>query len=146
MDKSWMKLSNRFCKAYMDGVSLFIDVAKHHLNEDGKTRCPCRNCLNVEYKKIDDVIADLYKYGISQSYQRWMYHGEVVDLSENVSNMSTMHNDEVLEEGDGLLEMLHDVGGQIPVGSGSIDDQDEGVESDHVQPGVAATTFDELLQ
>ncbi|KAK0588832.1 hypothetical protein LWI29_006026 [Acer saccharum] len=75
-----------------------------------------------------------------------MYHGEVVDLSENVSNMSTMHNDEVLEEGDGLLEMLHDVGGQIPVGSGSIDDQDEGVESDHVQPGVAATTFDELLQ
>ncbi|KAK1577107.1 hypothetical protein Q3G72_019025 [Acer saccharum] len=75
-----------------------------------------------------------------------MYHGEVVDLSENVLNMSTMHNDEVLEEGDGLLEMLHDVGGQIPVGSGSIDDQDEGVESDHVQPGVAATTFDELLQ
>ena len=34
-------------------------------------------------------------YDISQWYQRWLYHGEVVDLSKNVSNMNTMHNNEV---------------------------------------------------
>lgn len=81
MDKSWMNLRDRLCKEYVNGIRTFIQVAKNHVNKDGKSRCPCRDCQNAFWKSINDIEIHLYRFGIATTYQRWIFHGEKVDIN-----------------------------------------------------------------
>lgn len=35
----------------------------------------------INWNKLDDIECHLYKYGMSPTYSRWIFHGDVVDLS-----------------------------------------------------------------
>ena len=74
-----MQLQNRLCNEYVEGVRTFIQAAKQHLRVDNKTRCPCRQCLNVRFQDLIIVEQHLIRYGFSSSYNRWIHHGDEVE-------------------------------------------------------------------
>ena len=62
-----MQLQNRLCNEFVEGVGTFIQVARQHLRVDNKTRCPCRQCLNVRFHDLVTIEQYLIRYGFSSS-------------------------------------------------------------------------------
>ena len=119
-----MNLCDRLSDEYATGVKTFLQVAKNHVDQNGKTRCPCKHCQNAFWKSIYDIETHLYKYGIATTYQRWIFHGEKVSVDYNERNdMSGPNrlnhhetfdvNDDV-DDDDEMIELLSDVCGPIP--------------------------------
>ena len=71
-----MQLQNRLCNEFVEGVGTFIQAARQHLRVDNKTRCPCRQCLNVRFHDLVIIEQRLIRYGFSSSYNKWIQHGE----------------------------------------------------------------------
>ena len=133
MDRSWINLKDRASSEYFDGVANFIEIATNHLDEEERTRCPCSNCLNVNWNRLDVIERHLYKYGMSPTYKRWIFHGDTVDLSPflrsnsrflgaTFSNVSECREENVnLRENigvrdtmdDEMVEMIHDLHGPM---------------------------------
>ena len=59
---------------------------------------------------------------MSYSYQKWVFHGEEIDFSSNIPTQSSVNDNEnshVEEvEDDEMIEMLHDIGGTMPINIG----------------------------
>ena len=70
MDKNWMWLSNRLSKEFRDGVKSFIKIAEKNLDQDGKTRRPCRDFLNTRSFNVKTVASHLILKGFSKSYKK----------------------------------------------------------------------------
>lgn len=145
MDKSWMRISNRLCKEYVDGVKAFVNLAENHLNEEGKTRCPCRNCQNMELKSLDDVERHLYRHGMSFSYQRWVFHGEEIDLSSYIQTPSSINDTSHIEEveDDEMLEMLNEIWGPIQMDCGLDESNNSNASGVHINADKFGELFDE---
>ena len=60
MYQSWINLRDRASNEYSDGVANFIEIATKYLDEEGRTRCPCSNCLNNNWNILDVVECHLY--------------------------------------------------------------------------------------
>ena len=71
-----MQLQNRLCNEFVEGVGTLIQAARQHLRVDNKTRCPCRQCLNVRFHDLVIIEQRLIRYGFSSSYNKWIHHGE----------------------------------------------------------------------
>ena len=65
---------------YSDSVVNFIKIAINHLDEEGRTRCSCSNWVHNNWNRLDVVERHLYKYGMSLTYRRWTFHGDIVDI------------------------------------------------------------------
>ncbi|KAK9195543.1 hypothetical protein WN943_003666 [Citrus x changshan-huyou] len=74
MDRSWIQISNRLCKEYVDSVEAFVNLVENHLNGEEKTRCPCRNCRNMELKSLDDVERHLHRLEESNNSSEFGVH------------------------------------------------------------------------
>ncbi|KAL6323438.1 hypothetical protein AAG906_039008 [Vitis piasezkii] len=114
MDRSWMQLQNRLCNEYVEGVRTFIQAAKQHLRVDNKTRCPCRQCLNVRFQDLIIVEQHLIRYGFSSSYNRWIHHGDEVEGVSHVqpdmcsdSNGCTINDNYVDDEINDAINDMH---------------------------------------
>ncbi|XP_042980250.1 uncharacterized protein LOC122310441 [Carya illinoinensis] len=80
MDKSWMKITDRFRSSeYATGVKDFITLAQSHSTSD-EIRCPCTLCLNNYFLPISQVERHLFIKGIEPTYTTWIFHGEEEDL------------------------------------------------------------------
>ena len=92
-------MRNRYDDAYWNGLQAFLRMAKEHVDCDGRILCPCVRCLNVKLQTIDTVEAHVFDKGFQQSYQKWVYHGEV---EASVAN-------EVVEENvDEMVDVVDD--------------------------------------
>ncbi|XP_062086582.1 uncharacterized protein LOC133792694 [Humulus lupulus] len=100
IDKSWTKLRNRACDAYWNGLQNFINMASQHKDCDGRIRCPCVRCMNLRLQTLDVVQAHIFDRGFQQSYEQWIYHGEVedegMDENEPVDEMRDVVDDFLL--------------------------------------------------
>ena len=66
--------------------------------------CPCSKCKNKKKKRKVDMGRDLYKHGFVPNYSRWIFHGEVDRIREDVVRP-------LLEEYDadaGMADMMAD--------------------------------------
>ncbi|XP_042948658.1 uncharacterized protein LOC122281329 [Carya illinoinensis] len=80
MDKSWMKITDRFRSSeYATGVKDFITLARSHSTSD-EIRCPCTLCSNNYFLPINQVERHLFIKGIEPTYTTWIFHGEEEDL------------------------------------------------------------------
>ena len=81
MDQSSMNES-RLSPAYEEGMEQFLQFAleKSWPDENGKLFCPCINCLNMRWQKIDDIREHLLCDGIKRNYTTWILHGELTDM------------------------------------------------------------------
>ncbi|CAL1399234.1 unnamed protein product [Linum trigynum] len=100
MDRSWLKLKDRFCPQYVCGVDAFIQCAMQCLDGQGRVRCPCRWCNNCSFKTIELVKVDIYNHGMVPDYVRWVHHGEpAVEIGSSGPASSPPH----LEEEDNFF-------------------------------------------
>ena len=132
--------------AYMEGITQFLEKAKSHVNNFGKTRCPCKNCMNTVRESLDRVRRHLLTYGMSPSYRQWVYHGEGVNLSSKLNQTSRLLHDEgfsnaefndVPTEENKMLNILNDLQGRII--DEDLDEEDIMIESD------SSRLFEDLL-
>jgi len=63
MDKSWLNIKNRADRAYIRGVDGFLEWAYTQLGVNDMIRCPCKRCMNTEFKVHYRVREDLLKKG-----------------------------------------------------------------------------------
>ncbi|XP_062113197.1 uncharacterized protein LOC133824334 [Humulus lupulus] len=104
IDKSWTKLRNRACDAYWIGLQNFMNMASQYKDCDGRIRCPCVRCMNLRLQTLDVVQAHIFDRGFHQSYEQWIYHGEVeedvddegVDENEPMDEMRDIVDDFLL--------------------------------------------------
>jgi hypothetical protein len=84
MDRSWLN-TRLFSKEHRDGVTEFMNFVSDNLGDSQEILCPCRKCLNRLHKHKGEVEYHLYIYGMTNTYTRWIHHGEAfeVGLNEN---------------------------------------------------------------
>src|SRR4051812_44177316 len=77
MDKSWIKGGVRRLSAeHTKRVEEFMQFVRRSAAEDAQVLCPCRRCLNRGQQPLGTVEAHLLIYGMTSTYDRWVYHGE----------------------------------------------------------------------
>ena len=76
MDKSWMKITNRRPRAYLDGVQKFLNFASNHAHPDGTISCLCKKCVHTNSWPIDVVRVHLVSNGICRGYDPWVFNRE----------------------------------------------------------------------
>ncbi|XP_050940539.1 uncharacterized protein LOC127149371 [Cucumis melo] len=131
MDRSLINL--RASSEYFDGVANFIEITTNYLDEEGKTRYPCSNCVNINWNILDVIECHFYKYSMFSTCSRWIFHRDTVDLSPffksnsrflgvTFSNLSKFREENAnLRKNSGfgdtmddkMLEMIHDLHGPM---------------------------------
>ena len=119
MDKNWIRSNDKLSIEYTNGVSSFITLARGHLNDENKTRCPCTQCVNFYYYELETVERHLWVNGFSKSYTNWVFHGEdKTSSSFNVDELESDINEDAVysdddDDDDDMLEAIQDVAGGI---------------------------------
>ncbi|XP_057803357.1 uncharacterized protein LOC131018659 [Salvia miltiorrhiza] len=118
MDRSWTNDKNRFSKTYIEGVESFLDFAKENVNRsDDLLRSPCRCCLNTRFKTFEEVKRHLHLNGFSNSYTKWIYHGDKVSTfgdSESNEDDDNLIDNEANESNEDIYDMLCELGEREP--------------------------------
>jgi hypothetical protein len=142
MDKSWMQETHRFGEKYSKGVEQFIRMARGHVDELNRIKCPCCKCENRYYKPIDMVEDDLFINEIDMNYTQWVFNGEEdpFRINEHVN-----HNDDNAssEDIDEVEQMLNDIGmGTFPGANAGESSTTPGPTTNDYEP----RTFDQVLE
>ncbi|XP_062085595.1 uncharacterized protein LOC133791693 [Humulus lupulus] len=143
MDKNWIWSNDKLSMEYTNGVSNFITLARGHLNDENKTRCPCTQCVNFYYYELETVERHLWVNGFSKSYTNWVFHGEdKTSSSFNVDELESDINEDSVdsEDDDDMIEAIQDVAGGINFET--FQDEEIVEEESHYEP----TKFKELFE
>ncbi|XP_075098879.1 uncharacterized protein LOC142175783 [Nicotiana tabacum] len=141
MDKSWLNIRNRVDQRYRDGVDNFLNWAFSQPTVSTMIRCPCKGCMNTEFKLRVGVRGDLLRKDFWDSYKVWDLHGEVsvrVETSSAVDSDDEAEDDSIEE--DNISEMIRDASGYT-----NVEDNNNNSE-DREEPNIHATKFYELLE
>ncbi|KAL6650301.1 hypothetical protein ACP70R_009226 [Stipagrostis hirtigluma subsp. patula] len=111
MDKSWMKLSDRFSKDYIAGVDAFLALSFQHNGGSSQMLCPCLYCANVSHQSASIVRTHLILYGMQSSYTKWIFHGEQANDDEYQVDEQLEDEDEA-DDFDGF-DVIQDLLGDI---------------------------------
>jgi len=140
MDKSWIQIKNRADPTYIRGIDSFIDWAFNQQGVNTVIRCPCRGCMNTEFKLRIEVREHLLKKGFAYSYRVWDLHGEAYVRPESPPHVA---DDELGgaddDDEDDIIEMIHDAYGFANV-------NETNSSSQHQEPNLHARNFYKLLQ
>ncbi|KAI3699037.1 hypothetical protein L2E82_43030 [Cichorium intybus] len=82
IDKSWIKERNRRSPKFLEGLRNFIEIAKSHVDDEGKAFCPCRDCVNSYWHVMSTIYAHVHDRGFQHTYKIWTYHGEEYPASD----------------------------------------------------------------
>ena len=55
------------------------------MNDKGVVRCPCKKCCDVLHQSIETLKAHLMYHDFNKFYDKWVYHGEVETLVNEVA-------------------------------------------------------------
>jgi len=96
----------RITEEYKNGVEDFLQFAKENAPDIGGVYfCPCVKCLNGRQQSLDDIRTHLICDGICPTYTKWIWHGELPQMSSTL--LTTPVDKQV---GDRIEDMLHDLG------------------------------------
>ncbi|CAH1418043.1 unnamed protein product [Lactuca virosa] len=91
---------------FVNGVLNFLKFAFERTSVNGgMIKCPCTNCINMEYQNRQIVLDHLICSGFCPNYLKWVYHGE----DTTVASTSTSHNEEESIFHHEMHEMLNDI-------------------------------------
>ncbi|KAM0896715.1 hypothetical protein ACQ4PT_023027 [Festuca glaucescens] len=79
-EQNWIVHGKPFTPPCNKGVKEFISFVKDIYDEDRMVLCPCRQCLNHTRIPFGLLHRHLLIQGISNTYTRWIHHGEPLDL------------------------------------------------------------------
>ncbi|KAB2617608.1 hypothetical protein D8674_013477 [Pyrus ussuriensis x Pyrus communis] len=133
MDKQWICNRNLLSLEYREGVKSFIDIARHHVNQNNQISCPCKICHNRFFHSVEDVHLHLLNSGIDMNYDAWIYHGERIHQVQGQTSGFT--NDEKTSNPNGnMVNMIKDAF-QI------LDDNDNDNEQDTLWSGEVTNAY-----
>ncbi|XP_066167015.1 uncharacterized protein [Oryza sativa Japonica Group] len=89
MDRTWIH-GRQFTPAYMEGVKQFMEFVGQRFDEHVDIPCPCCRCLNHTSLPQQEMHDHIHIFGMSSTYTRWIYHGELVD-TEDVEYLEQVH-------------------------------------------------------
>ena len=70
--------ATRISDQYQNGVEEFLQFAQQNAPEmGGLYLCPCFKCLNGRRQSLNDIRTRLICDGISPTYTKWIWHGEL---------------------------------------------------------------------
>ncbi|KAK9993717.1 hypothetical protein SO802_023420 [Lithocarpus litseifolius] len=107
-DRSWMKLTKRKSREYLDGVQQFLNFASNHTHPDGMIPGSCRKCVHTNSWPIDVVQAHLMSKGICRGYNPWVFNGESSSAKTSFEIRNSHVQENPIEYAD-LHDMLHDM-------------------------------------
>uniref|UniRef100_A0A9I9EFK1 Transposase-associated domain-containing protein n=1 Tax=Cucumis melo TaxID=3656 RepID=A0A9I9EFK1_CUCME len=108
MEKSWMKLKNKFSVEYREGVTQFLEVAKFHVNDYRRIRCPCKRCTNSNWDLLEGVERHLLTIRISPRIYNGC-HGEPMNLHKGIKSFDEGTSSNHFNEEDEMFGMLNDL-------------------------------------
>ena len=128
MDKSWVYEKNRFGEKYAEGVRGFVSMTACCVD----SRDPCRKCRNVVFHALDKMEDRIYINGFDVSYKSWVFHGEGIQLTSNLSKesgASLPYSDDDLEgdNSDRMVEMLTDVRARLDGGATRVETENPNI-------------------
>ena len=109
----------KFSSEYIEEVKLFMTFVAQNKGKDHKIRYPCSHCLNIYTEPQENIFDHLLRFGMDQSYTRWIFHGEQIEFQffgnrDRFSFIDT-ENDELGndsnedDDDDGIRDLLRDV-------------------------------------
>ena len=148
MDRSCKYLRHRFQPAFTNGLNLFLEAARQHLNEENESRCPCRDCKNLEFYPVADIHRHILTKGFQLNYSVWTEHGENMNDDE-VDDISEDDGEEEGEDSDtsgngvSVMDMFDDMNRS---GEMDIDDEEIGNEGDNTQDRTRASNLEDMFK
>ncbi|KAJ9544771.1 hypothetical protein OSB04_024478 [Centaurea solstitialis] len=99
-------------RKYELGVNEFLKFAYRGKDESSKIPCPCKKCNNFRNHDKSTVFSHLMQMRISLSYDKWIYHGESFDVSDDNDDDIPYDEDNGDDDinNDDLDEMLNNIG------------------------------------
>ncbi|KAL6611280.1 hypothetical protein ACP70R_039208 [Stipagrostis hirtigluma subsp. patula] len=146
MDKSWMKLSDRFSKDYIAGVGAFLALSFQHNGGSSQMLCPCLYCANVSHQSASIVRTHLILYGMQSSYTKWIFHGEQANDDEYQVDEQLEDEDEA-DDFDGF-DVIQDLLGDIHRANVVVQEQEnqQSGGANIAESNDGASRFDSLLR
>ncbi|KAI3746568.1 hypothetical protein L6452_09002 [Arctium lappa] len=90
--RAWIVSRNHVSQEYTLGLNNFLATARHHLDSDGRTLCPCNRCENTWLQRFPTIRAHILRYGMLATYQRWIHHGESLTDEEEDDHFEDSSN------------------------------------------------------
>src|SRR4051812_3491579 len=82
MDMTWITSARRFSASYVEGVENFKNfIRAEYGGPKSDVLCPCSSCMNSVTRPQSTVQNHLHLYGMSDTYTRWVHHGEAVNVN-----------------------------------------------------------------
>ncbi|KAK1441484.1 hypothetical protein QVD17_07409 [Tagetes erecta] len=111
IDKTWITERDRRSFVFKNGLYNFIEIAKNHLNDEGKTRCPCRRCANSirSLQDLSTIYNHIHDVGFKESYTVWVHHGEEYYSHSEVESLFVSNTQTVEQNTNEMFDVLDDV-------------------------------------
>jgi hypothetical protein len=107
-DREWMYMGHpsagSFTNEWISKTNAFLEEAFQKVKGARGTWCPCSRSVNKKRQTKVDMGKHLCKYGFTEDYTRWIYHGEVDHMRDEVVRQRV--ND--FDAKGGVADMLHD--------------------------------------
>jgi hypothetical protein len=109
-DREWMYTGWRskkdFSQEWIEKTEAFLKQAFDTAKGARTTWCPCGQCANTRKRTKEVMETHLCKYGFTEEYTRWVYHGEADRTREEVVRPRA----EDYDADGGVGDMLDDYG------------------------------------
>ncbi|KAD4586129.1 hypothetical protein E3N88_23730 [Mikania micrantha] len=132
VDKSWIKLRNRRCPDFLNGLKKFMEIAKNHVNGEGKGYCPCKSCANSKpsLQNLATIYAHIHDRGFLQLYTTWVYHGEKYSNASEIERMWASNADNPPLTNNEMFDALDDVIGEQNTYDENVNEYGDGLDTE----------------
>ncbi|KAI3669540.1 hypothetical protein L6452_40778 [Arctium lappa] len=90
--RAWIVSRNRISHEYTLGLNNFLATARHHLDSDGRTLCPCNRCENTWLQRIPTIRAHILRH--ESPYHETNTLSSMFVASENdIDDVTLVRND-----------------------------------------------------
>ena len=101
-------MTNRINRQYVEGTKDFAEILKLYADDEGITSYPCTKYLNAKCQLTDTIFHHIILFSFDQSYNIWVYHGEILPSFEDIEEIHEVDSDGKVYNDD-VEDLLHDV-------------------------------------
>ncbi|KAD2393564.1 hypothetical protein E3N88_40541 [Mikania micrantha] len=132
VDKSWIKLQNRRCPDFLNGLKKFMEITKNHVNGEGKEYCQCKSCANSKrsLQNLATIYAHIHDRDFLQSYTTWVYHGEKYSNASEIERMWASNADNPPLTNNEMFDALDDVIGEQNTYDENVNEYGDGLDTE----------------
>ncbi|KAK1423448.1 hypothetical protein QVD17_18751 [Tagetes erecta] len=133
IDKTWITERDRRSFVFKNGLYNFIEIAKNHLNNEGKTRCPCKRCANSirSLQDLSTIYNHIYDVGFRESYTVWVHHGEEYSNDPEIESLFAPNTCTIEQNTNEMFDALDDVMAEQNTNEETTAQERIGLESDY---------------